>query len=389
MLCRIINIGSPAEGGMEMDVSGKYFVTIVFILVLIIINIILISPVTSATNHTYSELENNYNSFNLSNNILRLPVTEERSQNSKVFSQRGQEKLLNIALLYREEDVNFSLQVPVKSMDKNIQFNNVNSINFEPLPDIEVNANYDQEQEGQKKKIEKNINLEYQMNERTWLRAGYLLANKEWWDIKQISLQKEEIGESEVFSTASEQKDGIKTDGVQQLIEAKRVYSLEQAHKSNFGISYKTSDRVTVSADYISGDVFTGDTSSTILGLEYVDDQGKLRAKYKVDQGEEMKETVTGLELDLKDLVTFSASYKLLDPKLLRNQLYNKQGQLNKSLNEEAVWDFGVDFNLSDVSSLSIGYKLINNKESEEKGDSKEDKEEKESSIKASFQIEF
>lgn len=406
MLCRINNIRNPGNGGIKMTLSVKKFVAILFVFALMIINIILLSPVIFAADHTYSWVDGSYNSLTLSNYTLCLPLGNEREQNFKVFSPDAQKRLLNIASLYGERNSDLSLQVSTGEIDKNTILNDTNSIKFKPLPNIEINADYDREEKGLEAKIEKNINLEYQMNENTWIRAGYLLTNKEWWDIKQISLQGDKVNEdkmegentdevaekeSEVMSVSSSPNSDTDEESTQQTVISEKVYNFEQTYKGNLGISYKTSDRVTISADYISGDinddVFTGDTFSTIFGVEYVDDQGELRASYEIDRDNEMEETVTGLELNLNDLATFSASYKLLDPKMLRNQLDSNQSKADK--NEETVWDFGVDFDLSEVSSLSIGYKLINNKESSDEKGSNDIEDKKEESIKASFQIEF
>ncbi len=86
------------------------------------------------------------------------------------------------------------------------------------------------------------------------------------------------------------------------------------------------------------------------------------------------RETVTGVELALSEMAV-SASYKLLNTEMLEEQL-----------NREKVWDFGMAVNLSEVSTLSLGYQLRKNIEEKDIEDSKKAEEK---NVEASFKIDF
>ena len=350
-----------------------------------------------------------YNALSLTDFSLRLPVTGEY----KDFSQKAQKKLIDLAAHYGDNkniDYNFELKEPVEplSIEKsNIKNDDqINDLSFEPHPDMRINANYNENEIEDQTRIKTNFNLNYQVNSKTMIRAGYGLSSQKGWNLnsdnlKTVSENTEDESESnndntqdnndsndnsdtndETVSDINEENSKDNTTDEENRIESEEVkkeplFENTMNQQSSLGISYKTSDNMTVSADYIHNNEFKGtEGNSTILGVEYTDEEGKLRAKYQINKSEEKKQTITGLELDLKELATINASYKLLDPQYIKNKL-----------NKESVWDFGLDISLSEVSTFSIGYQVIDNEITDNQLDENFDN--KESNINASFQIEF
>lgn len=320
-------------------------------------------------------------------NSYRLDLPDSALE-LKSFSPHAQEELLNFASQfggntgrelnadetgYVENTFNYIISdIDIEDEDKEF-------LKYEPSPDVKLKADYSQEREDLKIETNTRIDLEYYMNQKTLIRAGYSLVSKEWPDIREIedvSYENGDNNDGEKQNSRDNEDNGSSErnsadSGKPVLI----LNNQEKKQEGRVGISYQTSDRITISADYIREDLFSEeDRFSTIFGVEYTDDIGQLRAKYLIDSGES-KETITGLELDLKDLATLSASYKILDPDLIEEQL-----------NKQSVWDFGIDFNISDLSSVSIGYQLI---DSGSEGNSFENINLKESNIEASFEIKF
>lgn len=332
-------------------------------------------------------LFNQYNQYSLLDHELQLP-----DEGLKTFSIKAQKDLHNLAALYgrRDTDRVAHLDIPTDVklkdsiyIDKPVTLDGAegekNTITFNPLPEVSVNADFEKNQEDLKLETNTNISLNYQMNERTLIRVGYGLVSKEWWDLKKISLKEDESEETDKplsndDSTAEEDlSTDEKPDEVNLVEEA--VYNAERSEEGRVGISYQTSDRVTISADYVENLFDDNEDFSTIFGVEYSDDGKSLKYKYKIDFGES-KNILTGLELGFKDLATFNASYKVLNPDELEDQL------------KESIWDFGVDLNLNDSSSLSLGYQIKNN---ETVNDSPElaDEDKKEKNIKAQLEFRF
>jgi hypothetical protein len=327
-----------------------------------------------------------YNALSLTDISLRLPEAEA----FKSFSQKAQQKLIDLAARYGDSgnvDYNFELNNSEKLLQvDNDSMNSDNSqlkrISFTPIPDVKINANYDEEELDLQTMIKSNFNLNYKMNSKTMIRAGYGLSSRKGWNLDGNNLkpiksddEKQGTGDQEPNTGDEPENTGDSTNSDSRGEEA--VFNNDVNQQSSFGISYQTSDNVTVSADYIHNKEFQGaEGKATILGVEYTEEEGKLKAQYQVNTSKDKKQTITGLELDLKDLATITASYKLLDPQYIKAKL-----------NKESVWDFGLDISLSEVSTFSLGYQLIDNKIANEQLN--EDLSAKESNINASFKINF
>ncbi len=297
-------------------------------------------------------------SYNLLSTNLRLPELD-----SEIFNAKSQNKLFNLVSLYGARD---DIQIDENSvLIERLSINNVDeysidvegkedkSLSLTPLPGVSVDADYNKDEEDNTMEENTNISLKYWMNNRTLIRAEYGMENKEWWDIRDIELDNN-IG------------DGI-TPGEH---ESELTFNEERNQTSSLGVSFQTNDRVTISADYIDSTSMDKDFS-TVIGLEYKDDIGTLKYKYKVDFGEQSTKE-TGLEFGYKDLATFNATYKIFDPKVIEDQL-------NKS-----IMDIGVDVNLNDISTISLGYQLQKRLQ-----DSLGDSDDEESNIQAELKIKF
>lgn len=319
-------------------------------------------------------------SYNLSNINLRLP-DEERDE----FNDDIEHDLRVLASLYgnRQPDEmgdEIALIVEDEYIRNSLMQNNLDRkrLAINPVPGLSLNADFILLDDDDVKGSNTNLNLSYQLNKRTTLRAGYGLANKEWWDYEDIILEdnegnvendKDNIGEDKNIDN-----DISKDDSVSITPEKGDVFlDSERDEAGLIGISYKTNDYLTVSADYINNIIGKEDVDySTVLGLEYADNGNQFKYHYQIDFGDE-KTTETGIEIGYRDLLTFNASYKLLNPDQLKNDL------------AESVWDFGVGFKLDEKSSISFGYQLIKNEENDDI--SLED--DKESNLKAQFEIKF
>lgn len=190
------------------------------------------------------------------------------------------------------------------------------------------------------------------------IRAGYSLANREWWE-RQHNPNLETMD----FSENSTGARGTDT-----------VFREESEVSRNIGLAYRTSDHLTVSADYIENTDFrdyTGNLDyygdSTVFGMQYDNPMGTIRASYQMNLNDQITQRITGVELEFNNLATFSASYKLLDPE-----------ELESAFNSQTAWDLGLGFNINDTYGLSLGYEIIES-----------DDEEDERNISASFEFKF
>lgn len=324
-----------------------------------------------------------FDGYNLGNINLRLPDDEENGN----FNDETEHDLKALALLYgnRQPDrVGDEIGLIIKNDkyvgNKFVQNSDLDrkSLEINPVPGLSLNADFIVLDDDDIKESNTNLNLFYELNSRTTLRAGYGLANKEWWDYEDIMLEDNE-GNNEIDEDNMDDDESIDNEM------SEEESTLKASEKGNLfldsdrneagliGVSYKTNDYLTLSADYINNIVGEEDTDySTVLGLAYADNGNQLKYHYQVDFGDE-KTTETGIEIGYRDLLTFNASYKLLNPDQLKNQL------------AESVWDFGVGFKLDEKSSISFGYQLIKN---EENGDI-DLEDDKESNLNAQFEIKF
>ncbi|MEJ6951236.1 hypothetical protein [Natronospora cellulosivora (SeqCode)] len=224
-------------------------------------------------------------------------------------------------------------------------------ISINPLPGVSLEADFNKQEENNSLEEDSNISLKYWMNNRTLLSAEYGFENREWWDIKEIRLENDDQN-SEVY--------------IEEL-----VYKEEKSESSRLGIAYQGNDRLTISAEI--NDLISFDTDySTLFAIEYKDNTGRVRYIYQHDFGDRSSHR-NAIEFGYKDLATFMASYKVLNPKLIEEQL-------------ESIWDFGLDFSINEISNFSLGYQL---KEGSIMDLGYDEQEEKESNIKAKLEISF
>jgi hypothetical protein len=290
-----------------------------------------------------------YNSYELLNINLRLPDIEER-----VFSEEAQNKLLDLANIYEPNRTNNNYTYNLLESEKTISldkqlFNytgNSNVFTLEPLPGVSLNAEYDKDELDLLTKENTNISLNYRMNKRTLIWAEYGWENRGWWDIVPLNIVDKEPDNPEEDSNENTYDEGNTEEIIDKEIVIRPSGSITFHEESNergrLGIAYKTSDYLTISADYINDFNSGNNSSSTIIGLEYRDDDlGRVRYHYQLDRGNDNART-TGLELGFKDLATFNATYKIYNPETIEEQLNQ--------------WIFGIGLNLNDSSTLSFEY---------------------------------
>ncbi len=314
-----------------------------YLVLLVIIFIIFASQLAGAATIDSDNLDFlSFDSFLFSDHDLRLP-----EDNFKDFSAEAQQELLNMASLYGDNELTLETEVSKKS---STNYGDIDFIYLNPLPRVELAADYGKKLEDMGIEKWTSIDVRYQLNNNTMLRAGYGVTTKETLNSPELELHN------------ANQDSGTDL--------SRTLFNREEEQRGKLGISYQTSDKITLSADYIND---KSEGNSAIFGVQYDDPSGKVKAIYQVDQKEDgNKQTTTGVQFAVPDMATFTASYKLLNPELIQMQL-----------NREYVWDFGLDVNLSDISTFSIGYQLKNDDEDED------GEQNKEKSIKAGFQIDF
>jgi len=386
------------------------YIAIIFILILALSQVTYAQTMSPnlAGNHNYLE---GFSALRLDANKLFLPSDNDLIKEEKSFSLKGQEKLFDLASQFDrvENSDGFSFSADLLdeeiSLDRIITYNGeeLKSISYSPDSKINITADYSEDIEELESLVQTSFNLNYKLNNKTTVRAAYDLLGKTWEnnsivnsrDNSEIDSDNRNTDNESIDDSTSNDNDNVKEDNNQDENKEDTDENSNENNSDNegsindndignsmidqqgsVGISYQTSDKISFSADYVKNNIFRETKgNSTIFGLEYVDKEGKLRARYEIIDGDERQETITGLELNLKNLASFSASYTLLNPQQIRDRL-----------NKESVWDFGVDFNLSEETSFSIDYQLKDKSDSLD-GDNFLD--EKESNINASFKINF
>ncbi|MFW5789801.1 MAG: hypothetical protein ACOCWE_00980 [Bacillota bacterium] len=332
--------------------------------------------------------------FALDNTGLELSDDEFRE-----FSDEGQEKLFALASQFGEEqyeeDELFSMaqnSEGVRDLREILQLNGSDdskiNLPFGREASISADQRFGDNERGNQSLT--SFNLSYDMNPNMTIRTGIgqksgsSQEDNNETDSVEDDLIDEANEESDIVSATSLDKSDDNQNSesnVDSAEEAERIESefVEQLNEmAQLGFSYQPANNLFVSADYISDNIFSPSTgSSTVFGLEYQDNAGNIRASYQIDNYEEMKQTITGLELDLLDLATLSTSYKLFDINNLQDTLENQGG-----------WelDIGLDLNVTDSSSLSIGYQMLDNMST---AGQIPDLEQVESNVQASFEIRF
>ncbi len=348
--------------------------------------------------------------FALDTEPLRLPDSGFRE-----FSEEGQDKLFDLASRFGEEQLeeeefreisrntlltgsisaDFSLTDSTDSIDSTDSSEDLaaaSSLNNR----LQLSADHREILYGEQWESKTEVSLEFDLGRWATLRAGYgeqelrlsqlnidSIAAEVEGDNPEIAeedfavLSTHDFTEAEVVSedrggqqvdtgiidSELQQNDAVLTDSAASLT----------TNPGQVGITIRPFDNLSFSADYRQEDIFNSSSQDyAILGLEYRDSLGNLRASYQFDSLSESRQSISGLELDFLELATLSASYKLLDLDELENRL-------------QTEWDLGLDLNVSDFSSLSLGYQLIDSYSEQET----EDSENQESSISASFEIRF
>jgi len=348
--------------------------------------------------------------FALDTEPLRLPDSGFRE-----FSEEGQDKLFDLASRFGEEQLeeeefreisrntlltgsisaDFSLTDSTDSIDSTDSSEDLaaaSSLNNR----LQLSADHREILYGEQWESKTEVSLEFDLGRWATLRAGYgeqelrlsqlnidSIAAEVEGDNPEIAeedfavLSTHDFTEAEVVSedrggqqldtgiidSELQQNDAVLTDSAASLT----------TNPGQVGITIRPFDNLSFSADYRQEDIFNSSSQDyAILGLEYRDSLGNLRASYQFDSLSENRQSISGLELDFLELATLSASYKLLDLDELESRL-------------QTEWDLGLDLNVSDFSSLSLGYQLIDSYSEQET----EDSENQESSISASFEIRF
>jgi hypothetical protein len=308
--------------------------------------------------------------------LEELDLSQEKN-----FSQSAREELLGIASQFDSEEDQAIDQLSFEN--ENFSLNETtlnNSQHLNILTDLNFDASYSQK-EDEKLETTANFQLEYALNSRTLIRAGYSLLNEEWWDVQNSSGQASIEDSNQIINDDQNIDDDFKADNDNPAAvnnNVRKVYQNELESSRSLGVAYKSNDRVTLSADFIDNNQFgdyydesfelAGD--STVFGVEYNYPEGSsIRASYQVDTADDITQRITGVDFAFNNLATFSASYKLLD-----------LNQLTDDLNQQkTAWDLGIGVNISEDYGLALGYELIEG----------EDEEEAEKKIRASFEIDF
>jgi hypothetical protein len=271
-------------------------------------------------------------------NLESLDLSQE-----KTFSDSAREELLGIASQFESstdiddieiENSNFNLTGNGSQQNPGLQL----------LSDLNLNTDVNKQIIDDEIVNETQLQLEYTINSRALIRAGYSLANREWWEIQNTQAAAAEEAEDQNLSINGEES------AVDTNINTERVFKEESESSRSLGLAYQTSDRFTVSADYIENNdlnTFNND----------------------LDLNDELIQRITGVELDFNNLATFSASYKLLDPE-----------DLESTLKSQTAWDLGLGVTLNENYGLNLGYELI---------ETEDQSEESERNISASFEINF
>ncbi|MGM0420888.1 MAG: hypothetical protein ACQEQG_07800 [Bacillota bacterium] len=386
------------------------FTALIFILLL---TIFLVS--TSAQAESIGGVETWMNRFNgndvrqifaLDTQELELPSDEFRQ-----FSDEGQEQLFALASRFGEEQYEqeelFTMvrdsQGGTSDLREVLQLNRDEESRIElPLGSgTYVSADFQENTTASLEESLSTVNLSYALNSNTTLRAGFGQRSSSYLSGNNIGSNEEEEAleltnseeDSTVAAASAEARDSNDLDTERgdttspgQDINSGETSQLNQEHYMSqvnelgqLGFSYQPGSNLLFSADYITNNIFTPTVgSSTVFGLEYQDDIGNIRASYQIDNFADMRQTITGLEVDLLELATLSTSYKLFDLE-----------QLEDALEDQGGWEFdvGLDLNVTDTSSLSVGYQLMDSLNSGNGGIA--DFEQAESNVQASFKIRF
>lgn len=257
-----------------------------------------------------------YNSIDINDYIIRLP---ENEMDLKTFGSQYQSRLKELADRYGDNQTNLLDVVFAEEEISSEDRNNENIIN-EIVSNVNVNLGYDQFNNRDSAAVEVN----YDVDSRTSVRAGYEFHNVN----------------DDYNSNFDKENNYINGDNM--ILDENNV-------DSRLGISYQTTENIKIFADYLYNDILEQSGESTVFGLQYNNRDSRISAEYSIINELQKQGSSTGLSYQYEDLANFSASYRLLNSEDLTDQLQ-----------EEKTWDFGVDFNLNEDSSFSIGLQVIN-----------------------------
>ncbi len=353
--------------------------------------------------------------FSLEHEELSLP-----GDDFQMFSEEGQEKLYDVASRFGdadEEDLeredlfqSFQEDSPLQlqessGTDMDLEGDELNSDDYRLGSRLTLEADEDRELEGDEDDPAPSFNLSYQFSDSTTIRAGLERSYVPSLDIdveedgdtadrdesEEDEESPEDDGEEDSEGEEDDDRDedeiedetdedenpGEEEDSTMEPLEPADVdWSEEESEVGTLGISYQPGDSLALTADYAQSNIFEnpedGGTISAALGLEYYDQLGNIRASYQIDEGDQMQQMTTGLQMEVMDFAQFSASYSLLDFE-----------EIEDKLRQQTSLDLGLDLNINEFSTFSLGYQLQENfSELDEDGDD-------ESNIRASFTIDF
>jgi len=297
-----------------------------------------------------------YNSIDINDYILRLPQEE---MGLRDFGTEYQDRLKELADRYGSSQNNLLDIVFTDEEIKDVE--PTEQINIQPANNININVGYEQNENNIEVENKTALEVNYNIDEKTSVIAGYEFQN----------LQEFDGGINNIDGDNMNEENNI---------------------DSRLGISYQTTDRIRIFADYVYNDILLEEAGeSTVFGLEYNNNDSVIAAEYSIIEELNKQGRQTGLSYQYENLATFSASYKLLDPEKIEDQL-----------KQEKSWDFGVNFNLNEDSSFSLGVQVkefLNTTTEESTEDSEnssasnettnETETDKETNVEASFQIKF
>ena len=295
-----------------------------------------------------------YNSIDINDYIIRLP---QEGMNMRDFETKYLDRLKELANRYGNGQNNL---LDIVFTEEDLGNSNVDDegINIQPASNVSINLGYEQEDKNDVIENKTAVELNYDVGDRTSVTAGYEFQNVKEYDV---------VTNSPSLNDLMEDNSSLVND--------------QNNIDSRLGISYQTTDKIKIFADYVYNDILLEQSGqSTVFGLEYNNKDSVISAEYRI--GNELGEAgrTTGLTYQYQNLASFSASYKLLDPEQLEDQLKQQE------------WDFGVDFNLNEESSFSIGLQVINNQilnTDSENSEENTTEESQETNVEASFKIKF
>ncbi|MFW6381758.1 MAG: hypothetical protein ACOCZ3_04355, partial [Bacillota bacterium] len=246
-----------------------------YLVVIMMSLLISMSPVIGAADSSYNWIDTTAVSYSLSEDALHLP--DESADNFREFSPDARQELLNMAQLYDEEEREFILngiqqdtQEFTIDRDTFLKPVELTSVEFDSLSGVRVNADYSEDLDYSDRETETSLNLEYQMNDKTLLRAGYGLASREHWEMEDLEESKESQGETETDEKLAADgvkldEDNVSLDKDEEDSRSRRqlVFNEEENQQGNVGVSFQTTEDLVISADYVYDESLSGNIGNS------------------------------------------------------------------------------------------------------------------------------